>query len=92
MAAARPLIAGVKGEAADLIREAGAGLVVPPESPEHLVTAFRQLRASAPMRERLARAGRAYAERELGREASLDRWEAAIELAISRRSGRAPGL
>lgn len=59
LAAARPVIAGAHGEMADLIRQAGAGLVVPPENPAALAGAIRELAdRPAPERDRLGRSGR----------------------------------
>jgi colanic acid biosynthesis glycosyl transferase WcaI len=85
MAAARPVVVSAHGEAAMFVEQAGAGLVVPPEDPEQLATAFRRLQAARAVGERMGRAGRAFAERELSREASLDRWQSVLERAVSSR-------
>ena len=61
LAAGRPVIAGAHGEMADLLREAGAGLVVPPEQPEALAGAIEKLVAMpADRRHAMGLAGRAY--------------------------------
>lgn len=85
MAAGRPVVVSARGEAADFVTAAGAGIAVPPEDPAQLATAFHQLQAARAIADRLGAAGRAYAERELGRERSLDRWQDAIERAARSR-------
>ncbi len=61
LAAGRPVIVGAEGEMATLVREAGCGLVVPPEQPEQLAGAIRELAAMPEeARRRMGEAGRAY--------------------------------
>lgn len=62
LAAGRPVIGAVTGEAAQILREAGA-VVVPPEDPAALAAAIRELAADPPLRAELARRGRDYVER-----------------------------
>jgi len=62
LAAARPVIGAVTGEAAQLLREAGA-VVVPPEDTEALADAIRVLAADPARRAAMGRRGRAYVER-----------------------------
>jgi colanic acid biosynthesis glycosyl transferase WcaI len=45
LASGRPIIMGVAGDAADVIRAADAGLVVPPEDPDALARAFVEMHA-----------------------------------------------
>ncbi len=52
----------------------GCGLVVPPESPEMMAEGLRRLADDAPLRERLGRAARLYAEEHLAREPVLERF------------------
>ncbi len=61
LAAGRPVVVGAHGEMADLVREAGAGVVVPPEQPEALADAIAAL-AAAPVERRVEQglAGRRY--------------------------------
>jgi len=42
-ACARPVLAAMRGEAADLVAGAGAGIVVPPRSPGHVASAIAAL-------------------------------------------------
>ena len=60
MAMARPIILGLRGEAAELIREAGAGLVIQPDSAIALADAVETLVDDAEGAERLGRSGRSY--------------------------------
>jgi glycosyltransferase involved in cell wall biosynthesis len=61
LAAGRPVVVAAEGEMAELVREAQCGRVVPPEVPELLADAIRQLAALDPaQRERLGAAGRRY--------------------------------
>lgn len=54
----RPIILGVSGFAADLIREADCGICIEPENDDDLLTAIDALRASPTLRDRLGRQGR----------------------------------
>jgi glycosyltransferase involved in cell wall biosynthesis len=61
MAAGRPVLMAVNGDAARLIVEAGAGLAVPPEDPGALADAIvRMAQMRRDQREAMGRAGRAY--------------------------------
>jgi len=62
LAAAKPVIGSVAGEAEQILREAGA-VVVPPEDSGALAEAIAALAADPPRREALGRRGRAYVER-----------------------------
>lgn len=52
----------------------GCGLVVPPESPEMVAEGIRRLADGAPLRERLGKAARLYAEQNLDKEKVLTRF------------------
>ncbi len=61
LAAGRPVLCAAEGEMAKLVREAACGLVVPPEQPEQLAAAVREMMALSPgERSRLGQAGRRY--------------------------------
>ena len=62
LAAGRPVIGAVAGEAAQLLKEAGA-LVVPPGDTAALAAAIRELAADLGRRAAMAAEGRAYVER-----------------------------
>jgi hypothetical protein len=57
------LLALPEGEAAALVRNTGAGVVIPPERPERLAGAVLELHNQPALRERLSRAGQSVAPR-----------------------------
>jgi glycosyltransferase involved in cell wall biosynthesis len=67
MAAARPIVLAVEGEARDTLERAGAGIAVPPSDPRSLADAILRLVADAPLRHALGSAGSRFVEREFGR-------------------------
>jgi glycosyltransferase involved in cell wall biosynthesis len=77
LAAARPILMAVDGDAAALVRQAGAGLCVGPEDAEAMAAAVCELSEMAP--EALAEMGergRRYYEQHLSLGAGVDRFEA----------------
>jgi glycosyltransferase involved in cell wall biosynthesis len=60
MAAGRPVILGVRGEAEQLLRQADAGIACEPQSPPDLVRAILQLAADPALCRRLGENGRDY--------------------------------
>ncbi len=78
MAAGRPLVLAVRGEAARLVEEAGAGIVVAPDDPAALAHAIRRLHGDPALRRRLGRAGRSYAEARFGTERASAQWASAL--------------
>lgn len=73
MMAGKPIIYGGEGEAADLVRASGAGLVVPPDDPAQLALAVQRLRADPALAARLGDNGRRHAHEHLRREGVLAR-------------------
>jgi len=80
LAMGRPIVAGVGGEAADLLRESGVALIAPPEDPEALAAAICAL-ADLPRdrREAMGRAGQAFYRRTLSLEQGLKQTLAVID-------------
>ena len=78
MAAGKPIAAALDGEAADLIRQVGVGLVSPPEDADGLAAAIRQLRDDPDLRAAMRLRGRAYAEATLAPAVIVDRIEAVL--------------
>jgi colanic acid biosynthesis glycosyl transferase WcaI len=78
LAAGRPAIVAARGEAAGLVREAGAGLAVEPGDAEALAEAFRRLRADPQAALEMGRRGRVCA-RGFDREAAVELWHKLIE-------------
>jgi glycosyltransferase involved in cell wall biosynthesis len=79
LAAGRPIVMAMQGAAADLVRDAGAGVGVEPANPDALASAIRGLMA-APDAERAAMGarGRAFARAHLTRDVLVDRYEAIL--------------
>jgi glycosyltransferase involved in cell wall biosynthesis len=77
MAAGRPILMAVRGDAASLVKAAGAGVCVNPGDPDALAAAVCELSGLAPesLTEIGAR-GRAYYQRHLSLAAGVDRFEA----------------
>jgi glycosyltransferase involved in cell wall biosynthesis len=80
MAMGRPIVAGVAGEAADLLRESGAAFVAPPEDAEALAQAICDL-ADLPRdrREEMGRKGQDFYRRTLSFEEGMRQTLALIE-------------
>ncbi len=73
LAASKPVIVGARGEAAELVLGAQAGLVVAPEDPQALANAFAQLQGAPQESLAMGRRGRARAV-EFDRGAAVQRW------------------
>jgi glycosyltransferase involved in cell wall biosynthesis len=72
MAVSRPIIHAVRGESAEIVERAGAGITVAPGSPDGIAAAVRKLRADPALARRLGENGRRAVELEFGRrEAAL---------------------
>lgn len=80
LASSRPLIAAIKGAAADLVLRAGAGTVIAPEDPEALAEAVRELMRRTPEeRAAIGRRGKDYMVAHHSRERMLDEYAAVID-------------
>ncbi|MHB0856562.1 MAG: glycosyltransferase family 4 protein [Anaerolineae bacterium] len=76
LASGIPLIMGVRGDAADLVRRSGGGLLCEPENPHSLAAAVERLCGmDAGERQAMGRAGRAFYQRELSLRAGVDQFE-----------------
>lgn len=77
----RPIIMAMQGDAAELVRQAGAGLLCPPESPEALATAVAQL-AALPLeaREQMGRNGAVFYAEKLAMEIGVARFAERMRL------------
>jgi glycosyltransferase involved in cell wall biosynthesis len=88
LAAARPVIMAMDGDAADVINEARAGLVVPPDDPRALARAIETL-ASASLQDRqtMGANGRRYARDHFARDRISDQ----LELTLTKYAKRPHG-
>lgn len=82
LAVGKPIIMGVGGDAADLVRRAGAGVVCRPENPQSIVEAVQKLYAmpSAEL-ESMGQNGRAFYQRELSIRVGARRFADLLEAA-----------
>lgn len=88
MGAGTPVVCSVpEGEATDLVRRSGGGLVVPPEDPEALARAVRRLRSEPEARRRMGRKGREFVMREHLRPELARRMAAVLEEAVTEYRG-----
>jgi colanic acid biosynthesis glycosyl transferase WcaI len=83
MAAATPVLLAGRGESAQLVGAARAGVVVAPGSVAGLADGIRALAADPASRLTLGRAGRAYAEAHFGAERAGEAWAAALTDAVA---------
>jgi colanic acid biosynthesis glycosyl transferase WcaI len=88
LAAGRPVILAARGEAAQLVRDAGAGLVVAPEDPPAMAAAFRRLHASPGDAAEMGAAGRLHARR-FDRPAVVEQWLGLLNDLAARQCARA---
>jgi colanic acid biosynthesis glycosyl transferase WcaI len=74
MSAGRPILglAHPDSEVFALIRDTGCGICVPPDDPRAIAAAIRALKSDPAGRERMARAGREFAESHFSRRAVID--------------------
>jgi glycosyltransferase involved in cell wall biosynthesis len=62
LAAGRPIVGAVRGEAREILSRSGGAVLVDPERGDQLVEAVDRLRNDPALRARLSRNGRAFAE------------------------------
>ena len=84
--AGRPVLMGVRGDAADIVARAGAGLVFTPEDPAALADAVRRMRdLPADEREEMGRRGARHYDAELSLRVGADRFVDVLETAARSR-------
>jgi glycosyltransferase involved in cell wall biosynthesis len=74
LAAGRPIVGAVRGEARTILEHSGGAVVVEPEQPDQLAAAVEHLRQDAAWRDRLGREGREFAVRHYDRDALAGRY------------------
>jgi len=86
MAAGRPILIGVKGDAADLVKKAKAGLSCEPENPQSIAEAVRKFQAMSQQElGKMGANGRKFYEKELSFEIGARKYEKLFE-AVARKS------
>ena len=84
--AGRPVLMGVRGDAADIVTRAGAGLVFTPEDPAALADAVRRMRdLPVEEREEMGRRGARHYDAELSLRVGVDRFVDVLETAARSR-------
>ncbi|MBN2022637.1 MAG: glycosyltransferase family 4 protein [Pirellulales bacterium] len=84
----RPIVLGVSGEAAKLVRRADAGVCVPPEDSDALVAAIQQLADAPRQLEEMGRRGRAFVLKHFNRAELAAKYVRVLDAVIQR--GEAP--
>ncbi len=84
MAMCRPVVLGVRGEVADLIAAAGAGICITPENPTELAAAVRNLAYNSDSCASMGAAGRDYVAKHFNREALAIRYQQLLTEVLSR--------
>ena len=91
MSSGRPVLVGVEGEAADLVRQTACGVAVEPQNPEAMAQGITNL-ADAELRRRMGEAGRQAAVTRFDRRKLLAEVESRLEEIVACRDRRAtPG-
>jgi glycosyltransferase involved in cell wall biosynthesis len=74
LACGRPVLASLEGEAAEILRESGAAVVVAPEDADALAAALGRLASEPELRQELAARGRPYVAERFDRQALARRY------------------
>jgi len=82
LAASKPVIGSLGGEAATILRDAGA-VVVPPEQPTAIAAAIRQLADDPARRRAMAERGRSYVEDHYDRARQAERYRLLLHAIVS---------
>lgn len=75
MACGRPIVAALKGEAADILERSGGAVIVPPEDPDSMAEAIISLIDQPDLRRRLGESGAAFASAHYSRQKLADKYE-----------------
>jgi glycosyltransferase involved in cell wall biosynthesis len=84
LAAGKPILMAMQGAAAQLVTQAGAGMVVPPGNPELLAAAIHSLRAMSPTeREVMGRSGQDHLKTYLAKQKVISQYEQILQSVAS---------
>jgi glycosyltransferase involved in cell wall biosynthesis len=87
LACEKPVVGGLRGEGARILRESGGGIAVEPGDAQALAGAVRELLGSPERRAEMGKAGRRYVEEHHSRAAIAARLEELLAEVTSRRNG-----
>lgn len=91
LAAGKPVLIAVRGDAADLVLQSGGGLICEPGNPASIAEAVKALRDIGPEeRAEMGQRGREYYQRELSVEIGIDRLARLMEDAVGGRKQAPP--
>jgi glycosyltransferase involved in cell wall biosynthesis len=76
----KPVVFAGEGDIADLLHQSGAGIAVPPESPEHLADAIMTLYESPELCDQMGARGKRYVEEHFSRAAIRDQLREALNV------------
>ncbi len=85
MAAARPIIAAVKGESEEILRRSGNAVLIEQEDPASLAAAVMQLQADLTRRDQMAQEGREFVIKNYSRESLAEKYMNALVLTLQER-------
>ena len=93
LACGKPIICSAAGDVAQIVREAGAGLVCPPEDPRALARTVRELYNMGPRdRESMGQRGRKTFLTHYTREVLVDRYESLFHQIVEQHKNRRTSL
>lgn len=92
MAGGRPVILGVEGQALEILREANAGIAIPPEDAEALAAAVLHLKANVGLAQRYGANGKAYIESKMSRRQTALDYEELLFRVLGRKLPAAESL
>ncbi len=83
----RPIVMGIRGDAADIVREAQAGVLCEPENPQSMADAVKRLAEMSPEdREQLGKNGHAFYEMKMSVRVGVDLFDASFRRAVEDRA------
>jgi len=83
MGCGKPIIAPLWGESADILTKSGASLVIPPENPEELVSAIKELKINPEECRRMGKCGRAFVEKHYDRKMLARKYLALLDRVVT---------
>ena len=89
MAMRRPIIMGVRGESADIVRRSGAGIEMEPSNASDLVACVQRLRNDSDLYRRLSESGRDFVLNQFSRDRFADDYLQLMHRVVEKRKARA---
>ena len=83
MGCGKPIIAALRGESADILTKSSASLVIPPENPEELISAIKELKNDSDRCRRMGQNGRSFVENHYDRKILARKYLTILERVIT---------